>query len=223
MKSRETLTQLEQLTTALVAVSLSDDQNFPTTYGKADGDFEITVNNAASMTVALKNVAYVDIYREIEAARCFNFKMLDGALVTLRYRFRGGEVCDHLLSYFPSPDLGHFQNDPELYLQDEMYAEVIARNVVPFPVRFDFSDDVAKFVEVHHPYSHLTLGQYENCRIPVCSPLSPLTFGAFILRNFYNTAFRKYSEEIPPGELLFANTIAANERKIPHLVLGTRT
>jgi hypothetical protein len=47
-----------------------------------------TVNNATSMSVALKNIAYRDIYRELEQARCFNFKMLDGALVTLRYHHR---------------------------------------------------------------------------------------------------------------------------------------
>ncbi len=220
MKAKETLKQLEKLTTAMVGLSLSNDQNFASTHGDVDGDFEITVNNATSMTVALKNIAYREIYGELEKARCFNFKMLDGALVTLRYRFRAGEVCEHVLCYFPSPDLEHFQNDPEVYLLDEIYADVIERNIVPFPVRFDFSDDAAKFVEVHHPHSHLTLGQYQNCRIPVCSPLSPFTFGSFILRNFYNTAFRKYSDELPSVGLLFSNTITANERKIPHVVLG---
>jgi hypothetical protein len=220
MKARETLRQLEQLTTAMVGLSLSNDQNFASTHGEIDGEFEITVSSASTMSVALKNLAYRDIYRELDKARCFNFKMLDGGLVTLRYRFRNGDVCEHVLCYFPSPDLEHFQNDPEVYLLDEIYADVIERNIVPFPVRFDFSDDATKFVEVHHPYSHLTLGQYQNCRIPVCSPLSPFTFGRFILRTFYNTAFRKYSDELPAAELLFSNSITANERKIPHLVLG---
>jgi hypothetical protein len=204
----------------MVGLSLCNEQNFATTRGDAAGDFEITVNNATSMSVALKNIAYRDIYRELEKARCFNFKMLDGALVILRYRFRAGEVCEHSLSYFPSPDLEHFQNEPEMYMLDEIYADVVARNIVPFPVRFDFSDDASKFVEVHHPYSHLTLGQYENCRIPVCAPLTPYSFGGFILRNFYNTAFRKYSEDIPTSPLFFSNTITGNERKIPHIVLG---
>jgi hypothetical protein len=220
MKPKETLKQLEQLTTSLVGLSLSNDQNLPSTHGKVNGDFEITVNNAASITLALKNLAYRNIYEELDKARCFNYKMLDGALVTLCYRFRDRQVCEHALAYFPSPDLEHFQNDPELYLQDEIYADVIARNIVPFPIRFDFSDDSKKFVEIHHPYSHLTLGQYENCRIPVCAPVSPLTFGGFILRNFYNTAFRKYSDDIPAAKLFFPNTITANERKIPHVVLG---
>lgn len=197
MTPQQTLKQVNELTEALVGLSLSNEQNFPASRGNINAAFEITVGTATNMSVALKNVAYRDIYGELEKARCFNIKMLDGALITLRYRFRAGVICEHSLSYFPSPDLEHFQNEPEIYLEDAIYADVMARNIVPFPVRFDFSDDPEKFVDVHHPYSHLTLGQYENCRIPVCSPLGPLAFGGFILRNFYNTAFRKYSEKIP--------------------------
>lgn len=220
MTPLQTLKQIKDLTEALVGLSLSNEQNFPATHGNADGAFEITVSTAAGMSIALKNVAYRDIYVELEKARCFNIKMLDGALISLRYRFRAGAICEHTLSYFPSPDLEHFQNEPEVYLDDEVYADIIAKNIVTFPVRFDFSADPAKFVDVHHPYSHLTLGQYENCRMPVCSPLGPLAFGGFILRNFYNTAFRKYSEKIPVSELGFANTITINERKIPHVICG---
>jgi hypothetical protein len=219
MTPQEALQQVNGLTVALINVSLSNEQNFPSTYGNPNTSFEITVGNAAAISVALRNVSYEDIYRELHDARCFNFKMLDGGLILLRYRFRDQQVCEHSLSYFPSPDLEQFQNEPELYLSDEIYADVISRNIVPFPVRFDFNDDTARFVEIHHPYSHLTLGQYENCRIPVSAPLPPLTFGGFILRNFYNTAFRKYSDEIPTSAIACAATITAAERGIPHLML----
>ena len=221
MTPQQTLKQIKELTESLVGLSLSNEQNFPTTKGKTNAAFEISVSTAAGMSVALKNVAYRDIYGELEKARCFNVKMIDGALVSLRYRFQAGAICEHSLSYFPSPDLEQFQNEPEIYLEDEVFADVVAKNIVPFPIRFDFSDDEDKFEDVHHPYSHLTLGQYKNCRIPVCSPLGPLAFGGFILRNFYNTAFRKYSAKFPTSKLGFANTITAKERKIPHVVCGT--
>ena len=220
MTPQQTLKQINELIAALVKLSLSNEQNFPTTKGKPNAAFEISVSTAAGMSVALKNVAYRDIYGELEKARCFNVKMVDGALVSLRYKFQGGAVCEHSLSYFPSPDLEQFQNEPEIYLEDEIFADVVAKNIVPFPIRFDFSDDEEKFEDVHHPYSHLTLGQYKNCRIPVCSPLGPLAFGGFILRNFYNTAFRKYSAKFPTSRVGFANTITAKERKIPHVVCG---
>jgi hypothetical protein len=219
MTPQEALQQVNDLTVALISISVSNEQNFPSTYGNQDASFEITVGNAAAMTVALKNVAYEDIYQQLNDARCYNFKMLDGALITLRYRFRAQQVCEHSLSYFPSPSLEQFQNEPELYLQDEIYADVVARNIVQFPIRFDFNDDDARFVEIHHPYSHLTLGQYKHCRIPVSAPLPPLTFGAFILRNFYNTAFLKFSDDIPESAISCAATITAAERGIPHVML----
>jgi hypothetical protein len=220
MTPLQTLKQINELTEAFVGLSLSNEQNFPTTKGNAKHSFEITVSTAAGMSVALKNVAYRDIYFELEKARCFNIKMLDGALISLRYRFKTGTICEHTLSYFPSPDLEHFQSEPEIYLEDEVYADIIAKNIVTFPLRFDFSNDAEKFVDIHHPYSHLTLGQYENCRIPVCSPLGPLAFGGFILRNFYNTAFRKYSEKIPVSTLNFVKTITPSERRVLHMAIG---
>jgi len=218
MSPKQTLQQVQRLTEVLVGLSLCNEQNFVATRGDPKNDFEITVSTASSTALALKNVAYQDIYHELETGRCFNFKMLDGALILLRYRFHDGEVCEHSLSYFPSPDLEHFQNEPELYLEDELYADIIAKNIVSFPIRFDFSSDSKKFVEVDHPYSHLTLGQYANCRIPVCSPVGPFLFAGFILRNFYNTAYRKYSEKIPVSSAVFKKTITTKEKKIPHLV-----
>jgi len=220
MTPQQTLTQINDLIGALISLSLSNEQNFPATHGKTTGAFEITVGNSEKMSIALRNVAYRDIYGELDKEKCFNIKMIDGALVSLCYRFRARAICEHRLSYLPSPDLEHFQNDPELYLEDKIYADVLAKNIVPFPIRFDYSNDPAKFMDVHHPYSHLSLGQFLNCRIPVCSPLTPLTFGGFILRNFYNTAFRKYSDKIPRSVLAFPKSITANERKIPHFVCG---
>src|ERR1700721_3533024 len=146
MTPKDTLSQLKSLMTALIGLSLSNEQYFPSTKGDPRNAFEITVGNAKNMSVALKNIAYQDIYRELDQARSYNFKMLDGALVTLRYRFLSGDIIEHSLSYFPSPDLEHFQNDPELYLLDEIYADVVARNIVPFPIRFDFSNDEQNFV-----------------------------------------------------------------------------
>ena len=219
MRAIDTLAEINALTVNLVGVSLSNEQNFPSTHGNQNARFEITIKNASALTIALRNVSYRDIYSTLVKKNCFNMKLLDGALVCLRYRFEGGEVVEHCLSYFPSPDLEHFQNDPDIYLSDDRYADIVARNIVPFPIRFDFNADEARYVDVDHPYSHLTLGQYQNCRIPVCSPVSPLAFGGFILRNFYNTAFRQFSDDIPVPGFRFARTISANEQQVPHVVL----
>nr|VFK30828.1 MAG: Uncharacterized conserved protein (DUF2290) [Candidatus Kentron sp. MB]VFK34387.1 MAG: Uncharacterized conserved protein (DUF2290) [Candidatus Kentron sp. MB]VFK76491.1 MAG: Uncharacterized conserved protein (DUF2290) [Candidatus Kentron sp. MB] len=85
------------------------------------------------------------------------------------------------------------------------------KNIVPFPLRFDFDSREEVFVEVEHPKSHLTMGQYENCRIPVSAPLTPYHFIGFILRNFYNTAYRKYSTELSAFTHCFETSIIAHE------------
>jgi len=70
-------------------------------------------------------VTYADSYKEQLAARAFNFRMLDGALVQMAYRFNNSAISQGRLAFLPSPDLEAFQNDPEVYEEDLMYAEVI--------------------------------------------------------------------------------------------------
>ncbi len=114
-------------------------------------------------------------------------------------------------------DLEQFQNNPEIYSDDEVYAEVIMRNIVPLPLRFDFISREGEYEELRHPKSHLTLGQYKNCRIPVCAPLTPYHFVSFILRNFYHTAYTKYSDSIRPHSHCFSETIFISEKAILHI------
>jgi hypothetical protein len=73
-----------------------------------------------------------------------------------------------------------------------------------------------------HPASHLTLGQYENCRIPVSGPLGPNSFGMFILRNFYCRAYTKNKNTFDRRStaLVRNESISKAERRLTHLVHG---
>lgn len=130
------------------------------------------------------------------------------------YTFQRGALVKHALSFFPSPNLLEFQNDPEIYMQDVLYAEVVDKNIVVSPIRFDFDPD--NYVDYHHPKSHLTIGQYKNCRIPVSAPLTPYQFLNFILRSFYNTAFHSYCNDIQPRAAFFERSISDREQGFPH-------
>ena len=143
------------------------------------------------MQFALRNRPYGEIYQHLVQERAYNVKMLDGALIQMMYTFADRTLQRHRLAFFSAPHLENFQNDPEIYLEDEFYADVVARNIVPFPLRFDY-DDQDGHQELVHPKSHLTLGQYENCRIPVTAPMAPfglstLSFAIFITRHSRNT------------------------------------
>ncbi|WP_412733954.1 DUF2290 domain-containing protein [Halalkalibacterium halodurans] len=92
-------------------------------------------------------------------------------------------MVSHRLAFYPSPYLEYYQNDPETYDYDDLFADILSQT--NNTLRFDFDVDPEKFKVVHHPISHLTIGQYKNCRIPVSSAISPTLYLDFILRNFY--------------------------------------
>lgn len=218
MTPGETRKQITDLTVKLVELGLCDEQNFPAIQIR-DGEAAITVPGSPNFSIALRNVQYKKIYEELDRSRSFNMRMLDGGLIQLLYTFKNDHLDSHHLAYFPSPDLEAFQNDPDLYLEEQIYADILAKNIVPFPIRFDFDLADRKHIDVIHPKSHLTLGQYRNCRIPVVSPLSPVAFIRFLLRNFYNTAYKLYEQQIGVEMTHFADSITVNEQKIPHLRL----
>lgn len=208
--------QIERLTAELIELSLCDRQEFPAMRNLGKGYCEVGIGTKGSLSYALKNVSYQDIYMELDREKAYNMRMLDGALIHMMYRFKNNQLETHRLAFFPSPFLEEFQNNPEIYLEDEIYAEVIMRNIVPFPLRFDFDCREEVVVDTEHPKSHLTLGQYHNCRIPVSAPLTPHHFIGFVLRNFYNTAYRKYSAKLPIFTDHFEASISKKEKELLH-------
>ena len=209
--------QIDAIVRYLVEVGLASDQNFGFRRDGPQGSVEITFPQAEHISIALKDRAYREIYLHLARERSFNVMLPDGALVQMMYAFSGGSLERHRLAFFPAPHLEEFQNNPDTYLEDEIYADVVAKNIVPFPLRFDFDGREGVHKLVDHPRSHLTLGQYENCRIPVSSAMSPHWFMSFVLRNFYHTASHRYADALPKLECTFAACIFPEERGVVHL------
>ena len=215
--------QIDNIVTFLVLTGLADDQQFALQRGGAIGVAEVTFGGAEHLTIALRDdVDYVDIYQRLAKDRAFNVKLADGALVQMMYEFSDGVLESHRLAFFPSPHLEEFKNNPDLYLNDEIYADVVARNIVPFPLRFDFVADYALHQPIVHPRAHLSLGQYQRCRIPVSAPLTPLQFVDFLLRNFYSTAFHHYADGLPAAGESFPESIHRLERSVIHVITPPR-
>ena len=126
-------------------------------------------------------------------------------------------MVSHRLSFFPNPDLVDFQGNPEDYLEDDIYIDMIDPRIVVTPMRFDYDNRDDSIENIEHPISHLTIGQYQNCRIPVVRPLTPSQFISFIIRNFYHTAYKKYCTKLTPYTHLFDITITEDERSIIHM------
>jgi hypothetical protein len=203
----------------LVEVGLAGDQNYAFLRNVGGKLVEVTFPQAEHVSIALKDRDYSEIYEHLSRERAYNAKMPDGAIIQMMYIFVDETLQRHRLAFFPAPHLEEFQNNPDIYLDDEIFADVIARSVVPFPIRFDYDVRDRIHQEVAHPKSHLSLGQYENCRIPVTAPMTPIMFIDFILRNFYHTATNQYANSLPRCNILFAETICLAERGVLHVTL----
>ena len=205
--------QIHQITSTLIQVGLSVEQNFPSINGGY-----IYISGKHDLSVALKNIAYKQIYDLLESEKNYNIKLIDGALLQFMYIFSEGKLKKYRLAFFPSPTLEEYQNNQDIYELDEIYSDILSKNIIPTPIRFDFDPENA--IPVHHPSSHLTIGQYQNCRIPVTFAITPNMFMDFILRNFYNTAQSKYSVELKfKLTSLFENCIEPGEKSILHLTI----
>jgi hypothetical protein len=209
--------EVRDLTSKMIEIGLCIEPNFPTltTHTSDDGAIdEVSIAGLAEASAALRNRPYAETYEVLREKRAFNMRLIDGALIQFRYRFRKNELLKHVLSFYPSPDLLEYQNDPEVYQTDILFAEVVMKDIVTTPVRFDF--DLAAFQDYVHPACHFTVGQYRNCRIPVVGALTPHRFLNFVLRAFYNTPYHEFCSEWKSSASDFATTVTERERSDLH-------
>lgn len=217
-KKAETIKRdLEGLITSLIERGIANDQNFPKLHAASNNVWEVTFAGTEHVSIALGDIDYATIYKELLEKRSYTVKLIDGGLLQLMYRFKGDHLLQHRLAYYPSPELRPFQEEPELYLHDELFLDIVSRRIIPFPLRFDFDETVAR--DVVHPKCHLTLGDVKGCRIPVSAPLTPRWFVDFVLRNFYQTDKYDFVSKLPNHRLYFDSTITANERRLIHMVV----
>lgn len=207
---------LDAIIASLIEQGIGDDSNF-SVLRRSGVSWEVTFDGAEHVSIALSDIEYKDIHREFSDKRSYNVKFLDGGLIQLMYRFDANRLIQHRLAYYPSPSLQPFREDPEAYLRDDLYLDIVSRRIVPFPLRFDFDDRDEAHRDMIHPRSHLTLGDVEGCRIPVTSPLTPRWFVEFVLRNFYQNDRYIFSERLPKHRLHFERSITDNESGLIHV------
>ncbi|MFJ3318890.1 DUF2290 domain-containing protein [Herbaspirillum huttiense] len=226
MTPESVLAQMRELYSRAIASNLSVKQYFPsektTKIRIGEKSRVVRVIGDLASTSALKNVRYADIYADVHTKEAFHLKLPDGGLLAFQYIFDNetSELVKHRLAYFPCDVLPTVEEAPELYAKDELFGDIVLHQLVRFPIRFDFDPD--NHVDLVHPICHLTLGQYQDCRIPVAGPILPYTFLMFVLRNFYSRLYLRhknlFDKRIPYVPLQF--TITPSERRISHFVMG---
>lgn len=209
--------QLQDVYSRLISTSLSVKQFNPKEQMLPGGG--VSIGSLPLGSISLRDVSYEQIYTEIESKDGYHIKLPDGGLLIFQYTFNGvGVLTKHRLCYFPSFILPTVDEAPHLYENDELYGDVILKKLVRFPIRFDYDPGAHK--DVVHPKSHLTLGQYENCRIPIDGAVSPNAFVMFLLRNFYSNSYRKRKNTLDKKahHIPTMNTLTIAERKISHFI-----
>lgn len=210
--------QINDIIQKLVYEGICDDQNYAILKYTTESLMDVTFPEASNLAVSLKNIEYDEIYKELSKNKQYHIKMADGNLLQLLYRIEGEKIISHRLTMFPSRNLELYQNEPDLYEQDCIYADILKKNIVTFPLRFDYD---YKPID-NHPKCHLSIGQYKNCRIPVFGPIMPKVFVGFIMKNFYNSFYCENSlhdffKEGEKHELIY--TIRNKEKYEMHLNL----
>lgn len=211
--------QIEDLTKRLLLTSLCVQQFSPSIKTLQGGAVRIGLRVAQS--AALRDVSYDLVYKDLDQNNAYHVKLIDGGLLAFQYSFdAAGNLTEHRLAYFPCPTLPTAEDAPGLYEQDELFGDITSKRIVRFPIRFDYAPEASR--DVVHPASHMTLGQYANCRIPVAGPLGPSSFGMFVIRNFYCRAYTKHKNEFDrkPPALSRTETITTAEKRVTHIVHG---
>lgn len=211
--------QLQDVYSRLILTNLSVKQFHPKEQMLPGGG--VSIGSLPLGSISLRDVSYEQIYTEIESKDGYHIKLPDGGLLIFQYTFDGdGVLTKHRLCYFPSFALPTVDEAPHLYENDELYGDVILKKLVRFPIRFDYDPEAHK--DVVHPKSHLTLGQYENCRIPIDGAVSPNAFVMFLLRNFYSNSYRKRKNTLDKKShhIPAMSTLTIEERRIAHFITG---
>jgi hypothetical protein len=211
--------QIQDIFARVISTNLSVKQFSPIEKTLAGGG--VSIGSLSLDSISLKNWPYQDIYSDLDANNSYHIKLADGGLIIFQYTFDSHDnLTKHRLCFFPSFVLPTIEEAPYLYEHDELYGDILLNKIVRFPIRFDF--DSSAHVDVDHPVSHFTLGQYENCRIPVNGAVSPNTFLMFVLRNFYARSYRRNKNRFDRRihSINSVSTITDAERRISHLVNG---
>lgn len=182
MKLNSVVLQLNEVIKRAIESGISVRQNYPKVTDCSVGDLKTS-------GVALKDIPYADIYHDLEMNDQYHIKLPDGGLLLFQYTFDDAGLVKHRLGFFPSPVLPSVEESPELYERDELYGDILLNKIVRFPVRFDY--DPKNYKPLFHPKSHVTFGQFENCRVPVSHPVLPNVFFKFIVMNFYHLIYKK--------------------------------
>ena len=211
--------EINGLIAFLIESALADDQTRAFIRKISGSDYEITFENE-SISDWLSNEPYVDVYEKTMANRSYTILLFDGAMLQMSYEISDNKVVRSRMAYLPNPRLEQFAGGQGEF-DDPLYADLNDRRILPVPIRFEFDGRPGVAVAIHHPVSHVTIGQFEGCRIPASAAITPFLFIDFVLRSFYRKAMDYCGDEVPQHTLRFPECLDVLEGQIVHWGIPT--
>lgn len=177
------------------------------------GDF-VSLHN---MIIDKELTRYERQYLDLLCTYKFTFLMIDRAIVQCFYEFKENKLIRQTMAFYQSPFDVPYQSAPIKYrgFEENFSEKKDAGSLIMF--RFEYNPK--QFKEHIHPNVHFTLGDYDDCRIAVKSPLTLSDFFDYIIKNFYTPVYRQYielSKKYRCQEKQYGSTIYPLERKSIH-------
>lgn len=140
----------------------------------------------------------------------YNLLLYDRSIIKYQFVISNGKICKERLTFIKKHN--YLWTKDEINKKDiddfgtDWFQEEIS---IPIVIRIDYDDE--NYEDIIHPITHMTLSNYEECRIPMMGAVTLYNFVNFVLNFFYNETLN-CSSVFEETDI----TISQNEKKRLH-------
>lgn len=173
---------------------------------------KITRNNRINESNILfdRNKSIEEVTDVILKRKEYNLLLYDKGIFQFEFIIEKGQIKKERLVFIKKHnklwDKEEINNLSNNSFDEDWYNEIIG---IPIVIRVDFDEEA--HIDVKHPITHMTLSNYDECRIPMKGAVSLTLFINFILNMFYDEKLN-----LDGINYDIKNTISENEKKCLH-------
>ena len=140
----------------------------------------------------------------------YNILLYDRSIIQYEFIIEDGKIIKERLIFLKKHNYLWSKEeiiDKDMYnFEIDWFEEELG---IPVVIRVDY--DINNHIDIVHPITHMTISNYDECRIPMMGSLSLYNFINFILNFFYND-FLNFKSNFEENDI----TITENEKKRVH-------
>lgn len=159
---------------------------------------EITRENRTNESNIMydKQISIDDVMNTLLEKKEYNMLLYDRSIIQYEFYVENGKIKKERLIFIKKHN--YLWKKEEINLKEAEDIEVDwfqEEKGIPTVIRIDYDKD--SYEEIAHPITHMTLSNYDECRIPMMGSVSLYNFVNFVLNFFYNDSlnFKSKFEE----------------------------